>query len=138
MRRAGSVTPHHHPPASPPWLFHLFQPLPCPPMQRVSGGEGTWRRLEKKKKTEICSCVFVLCSSTDSSGEIKTFGSQVTRSRIASLPAEPLQRWAAGADTTHWDLAPACPCLRSRWLPRFNAGMLYPPLLSPPRPPPPC
>ena len=107
--------------------FHTLPPL----------SEG-WLENFWKRKKKLCSCVFVLCSSTDSSGEIKTFGSQVTRSRIASLPAEPLQRWAAGADTTHWDLAPACPCLRSRWLPRFNAGMLYPPLPSPPRPPPPC
>ncbi|XP_060993730.1 uncharacterized protein LOC133052993 [Dama dama] len=67
-------------------------------------------------------------SSTDSSGEIKTFASQVTRSGIASLHAEPLQRWAGGAEMTHRELSLACPCLRSSLIPHFNARMPYSPL----------
>ena len=70
----------------------------CP--ARPLRGGWQWRGLEKKKKKKKTrSCVFVLCSSTDSSGEIKTFGSQVTAAdRELACRAAPEMGWRSRDD----------------------------------------
>lgn len=76
-------------------------PLPTAALPAHSEGVGSgeaWRGLEKKKKI-TCSCVFVLCSPTDSSGEIKTFGSQVTAvDRELACRAAPEMGWRSRDD----------------------------------------
>ena len=77
-----------------------ISPLPTAALPAHSEGVGSGEALKRKrKKKKTRSCVFVLCSSTDSSGEIKTFGSQVTAAdRELACRAAPEMGWRSRDD----------------------------------------